>query len=45
MINDFAILLCRSCELLFVKVIPTQQELDYHYGKTADRIADSAVRC
>lgn len=35
-INDFTILRCRSCELMFVKEIPTQQELDYHYGKAAD---------
>lgn len=38
-INDFSILRCLSCELLFVKEIPTQQELDYHYGKAADGMA------
>lgn len=35
-INDFTIVQCRSCKLMFVKEQLSQQELDYHYCKAAD---------
>lgn len=38
-INDFTIVQCRACKLMFVKEKVSQKELDYYYEKTAEGIS------
>ena len=35
-INDFTIVRCKSCKLMFVKEKLSQKELDYYYEQTAE---------
>lgn len=39
-INNFTLVQCRSCELIFVKEICSQAELDYYYLADKNRAAD-----
>lgn len=40
-VNGFTILRCGRCGLMFVREIPTQEELDRHYGKAADGMGEN----